>query len=76
MMRGVSRWNRYGRSATQRLGESDLERLMHALMEVYAVVVCLSVCVGLSVTCRCATKMAEPRTTITRSHDSPGNLIF
>jgi len=41
---------------------------------VYAVVVCLSVC--LSVTSRCSTETAKRRFTQTTPHDSPGTLVF
>jgi len=41
---------------------------------VYAVVVCLSVC--LSVTSQCSTKVAKHRITQSMPHDSPGPLVF
>jgi len=41
---------------------------------VYAVVVCLSVC--LSVTSPCSTETTKRRSTQTTPHDSPGTLVF
>ena len=41
-----------------------------------AVVVCLSVCLCLSVTSRCSTERAKRRIMQTTPHDSPGTLVF
>ena len=46
------------------------------LSVVYAVVVCLYVCVCLSVTLRYCIKMAKRRITQIMSHESPRNLVF
>ena len=43
-------------------------------LAVYAMVLCLCVC--LSVTSRCSAKMAKHRNTQTTPHDSPGTLVF
>ena len=46
------------------------------LSAVYAVVVCLSVCVCVSVTLRYCIKTAKRRITQTTPHDSPMTLVF
>jgi len=48
--------------------------MRHHASTVYAIVMCLSVC--LSVTSQCSTEMAKHRITQTTPHYSPGTLVF
>jgi len=62
------------RSLTNRYSFVPLVTARRYACTVYAIIVCLSVCV--SVTLRYCIKMAKRRITQITPHDSPGTLVF